>query len=215
MNVKIYVEGGGEGPFNPQACREGFAQFFASMLPGKIRPKIVACGSRTEALDSFVTALSNPEDHQVIILLVDAEGPVVDDDVWVHLKKRDGSKWTKPDLAGADEAYLMVQCVESWFCADPEVLKSHFGSNYDTTKLPKPVNGKDIECHDRKMVVNSINSGFHKINSKAGKKKRRYEKTDAFEIVGLLDWKKVCEASSHLESLRRRLAKLLHTKKSN
>jgi len=215
LNVHIYIEGGGEGPFNPRACREGFAKFFSKMHPDKVRPGITACGSRTDALDAFKTALSDTEtdNHVVSILLVDAEGPVTNNDVWKHLEQRDGATWAKPDLPGADEVFLMVQCVESWFCADHEALTEYFGPKFDTTKVPKAVNGKDIECHDRKAVVAGLSAGLHRINSNQ-KRKKRYGKTDAFEIVGFLDANKICAASKHLNNMKNRLKKLLHTKRT-
>jgi hypothetical protein len=179
-----------------------------------VRPKIIACGSRNDAFSAFKTAISDfePDDNVVPILLVDAEGPVTSDDAWDHLEKRDGPTWAKPKSSVANEVFLMVQCVESWFCADHGALIEHFGPKYDATKVPKAVNGKDIECHDRTLVVSRLSDGLHNINMNA-RKKRRYEKTDAFEIVGLLDEKKVCEASKHLRYMKKRLKELLHTRK--
>lgn len=72
--MKLYVEGGGDAAALKTACREGFAKFLGKAgLAGRM-PRIVACGSRADAYDSFCTAIRNGE---AAMLLVDSESPVL------------------------------------------------------------------------------------------------------------------------------------------
>ena len=69
--MKLYVEGGGDAAALKTACREGFAKFLGKAgLAGRM-PRIVACGSRADAYDSFCTAIGNGE---AAMLLVDPLG---------------------------------------------------------------------------------------------------------------------------------------------
>lgn len=61
--MKLYVEGGGDSAALKTACRAGFSEFLSKAgLKGKM-PRIVACGSRQNAYDSFCTAINSGEDQ--------------------------------------------------------------------------------------------------------------------------------------------------------
>jgi hypothetical protein len=119
---KLYVEGGGQSKALKTACRSGFSRFLEKTgLTGRM-PRIVACGSRQNAYDSFCTALQNGESA---LLLIDSEAEIsqrYQQDIpdrwlpWHHLKSRQGDGWNKPDAAGNADCHLMVQCMEAWFC---------------------------------------------------------------------------------------------------
>ena len=66
--VELYVEGGGDSAALRTACRQGFTQFITNAGIGQ-RPRVVACGSRRDAYDSYCTAVANGEDA---VLLVDS-----------------------------------------------------------------------------------------------------------------------------------------------
>ena len=80
------------------ACREGFTKFLEQTgLKGRM-PRIVACGSRRDAYESFCTALETGESA---FLLVDSEAPVSgqnqqgQSDTWLpwqHLAQRPGDQ---------------------------------------------------------------------------------------------------------------------------
>ena len=70
--VKLYVEGGGDTNALRTACREGFTSFITKAGLVK-RPRVVACGSRRDAFESFCTAIAVGEEA---MLLVDSEAPV-------------------------------------------------------------------------------------------------------------------------------------------
>lgn len=75
--VRIYIEGGGDGKNTKALIRQGFSQFFKPLVElersKKIKWNIIICGSRNNAFEDFKTAL---KDHQEAfnVLLVDAEG---------------------------------------------------------------------------------------------------------------------------------------------
>ena len=73
VGMKLYVEGGGDANLLKTACRKGFSEFLKKAgLAGKL-PRIVACGSRRNAYDSFCTAVGRGERA---LLLVDSEEAV-------------------------------------------------------------------------------------------------------------------------------------------
>jgi hypothetical protein len=139
--VKLYVEGGGHAAVLRTACREGFTQFI--MKAGlKKRPRVVACGSRFDAYDSFWTAINNGDDA---MLLIDSEEAVPGDCQqgenksewlpWPHLKQREGDGWERPNGNADTDCHLMVQVMESWFLADRDTLKAFFGRGFKERKV--------------------------------------------------------------------------------
>jgi hypothetical protein len=199
VSVKVYVEGGGDTNLLKAACREGFRKFFEKFMKRGQSPKIIACGSRNEALDKFRTALlSSPGEH--IVLLVDAEAPVnPDQTVWEHLKHRDG--WAPPPGATDDNTHLMVQCMESWFLADPETLANYFGQGFQASALPKnPL----IEGIDKPTVFRTLEAATRKVKTKGAYSKGGH----SFAILAQIDPNKVRRASPHAERLAVALLRL-------
>ncbi|MFL5344988.1 MAG: DUF4276 family protein [Hyalangium sp.] len=192
MSVRIYVEGGGNTGALKSECRRGFSQFFAKFIPPGKQPKVIACGSRNEALDDFSTALRQyPGEH--IVLLVDAEAPVnPKKTIWEHLKQQDG--WAPPSGATEDNTHLMVQCMESWFLADPETLAGHYGQGFQESALPQNRNIEDIA---KSAVLHALESA-----TRQSKTKGKYSKGGhSFAILALIDPNKVRRASRHAERL--------------
>ncbi len=92
--VRIYVEGGGDGAYGKAQIRGGFGQFLrdpaAQARNKRIRWSVIACGSRNDTFDDFKEALrTHPDAFNV--LLVDSEGSVaVGLPPWQHLLRRPG-----------------------------------------------------------------------------------------------------------------------------
>ena len=57
VNIKVYVEGGGDGRELRAKCRKGFGDFFHSAGMAGHMPKVIACGSRQRAYEKFQAAL--------------------------------------------------------------------------------------------------------------------------------------------------------------
>jgi hypothetical protein len=127
VTPRIYIEGGGEGHLLDTLFRQGWTAFFKTAgLEGKM-PGIVRGQGRTRTFDLFVTAVMNPRPGVLPLLLVDSEGPLAEGSTaWQHLKARDN--WERPAGAGDDQAFLMVQLMESWFLADRGLLHAYFGA---------------------------------------------------------------------------------------
>lgn len=70
--MKLYVEGGGDTAVLRTACREGFTNFITKAGIQR-RPRVVACGGRRDAYESFCTAIAQGE---AAMLLVDGEAAV-------------------------------------------------------------------------------------------------------------------------------------------
>jgi hypothetical protein len=64
--IRLYVEGGGEGNQTKAAVREGFQRFLQDVVRAariqKVRWQIVACGPRQAAFENFMLALDTHPD---------------------------------------------------------------------------------------------------------------------------------------------------------
>ena len=133
VTAALYIEGGGEGKELRARFREGWKKFLDSAGVGG-RTKIVRGGGRQQTFARFATAVSDNSPGTVPFLLVDSEGPVAPGhSVWQHLRARDG--WSRPAGAGDDQAFLMVQVMETWFLADRGALRSYFGTGFGEKAL--------------------------------------------------------------------------------
>jgi hypothetical protein len=126
VTARIYIEGGGQGHLLDTLFRQGWTAFFESAgLKGKM-PRIVRGQGRDRTFDLFFTAVTNPRPGELPLLLVDSEGPLTEGHTqWQHLKARDN--WDRPAGASDDQAFLMVQIMETWFLADLDLLRRYFG----------------------------------------------------------------------------------------
>ncbi|WP_438945729.1 DUF4276 family protein [Sediminibacterium sp.] len=195
--VKVYVEGGGDSNALRTACRAGFAEFLKKTgLIGKM-PRIVACGSRKDAYDSYCIAIEKGEDA---LLLVDSEAAVnaiaqnpPNDPLkwqpWIHLDEREGDKWPRPDIATDLQCHLMVECMESWFLADRNALKSFFGNGFKENQLPPETNA--IENITKNEIFQSLTNATSECKTKA-----KYGKGEhSFKLLSKIDPNKIITAS--------------------
>jgi len=193
VNIKIYVEGGGDRDSLKRKCRRGFSEFFRKAgLNGRM-PRIVASGSRKNAYDDFCVALKNSENDEFIVLLVDSEDPVTTPkEPWSHLKTRDN--WDKPPGVTDDNVHLMVQCMEAWLIADSSTLARFFGKDFNSAMLPKT---QQIE----KVSKSDLYASLEKSTQALGKKKRYGKGRHSFDILEKIDPKMVMTASPYAKRL--------------
>ena len=166
-SIAIYMEGGGDGASAKQALRQGMDTLLEPLKQvaraKSWRWKLVCCGSRNEAHRGFRNALCHG-DGGVIILLVDAEGPVKQS-ARDHLQSRDG--WdvgTTPE----DRIHLMVQAMEAWIVADPPALAKYYGQGFRLAALSKTQNLEDVSKQDlerslRQATQDTRKGRYHKI----------------------------------------------------
>ena len=199
MRVKIYVEGGGDNRESRMACRRGFREFIEKAgLRGRM-PSIVACGPRSKAYDDFKIAQASGDG--IAVLLVDAEGPVKSSTgAWQHLQESDG--WKRPDGAGDDQCHLMVQIMESWFLADVATLEQFYGQAFRQGALPLNPNIEQVSKQDIESGLEQATRGTNKGSYDKNKSKH------GFEILAILDPRKVMEASLHANRLIETLTRL-------
>jgi len=206
VRVTIFIEGGGDRDDLRTECRKGFRQFFERAgLKGRM-PKPIACGARDAAFDRFRTALSIAKSGEFAILLVDSEDPVAIDPAtknhvspWIHLTSQ--ARWTKPATATDDQAHLMVQCMETWFLADPDSLKTYFGPGFKADKIKTHPKLEDV---GKSTVFKELAEATATVKTKS-KYDDRSKGTHSFEILAKLDPAKVREACPHADRLLKTL----------
>jgi Domain of unknown function (DUF4276) len=194
VTVKIYVEGGGDHNKDLQTeCRRGFSEFFRRAgLEGRM-PRVVACGGRQRAYDSFRTAHLNAEAGSLALLLVDSEAPVVEHDPWEHIKLRPGDGWPAPDGATQDQIHLMAQAMEAWFLADKEELQRYYGQGFRPAALRQRPDVENIPKADLFAGLQQATRNSQKGEYSKGR--------DSFEILARIDPAMVKAAALHAKRL--------------
>lgn len=207
-DVFVYAEGGGSGAHSAALqteFRQAFAAFLAKTDLGTTRrPRIVPCGGREQAFDSFCTAIRQ---GQNALLLVDSEAPVHPQNEppqspshqpWRHLATQAG--WTKPVQATDDDAHLMTECMESWFLADWNAIANFFGPGFNAGAKPFSLPEKTSKL----SVYAALQSATATCRTKLPYGKGAH----SFKLLSLIDPAKVAQSSPwakrFLDELRKR-----------
>lgn len=204
MDVKIYIEGGGNSKEEKARCREGFRKLIEKAGFTDRMPRAVACGGRNETFSDFQTGLQNK--NQVSLLLVDSEDIVtgltatVDHDfAWQHLQTRDN--WTRPLGTTNNQALLMATCMESWICADRQTIREHYGTkDLQENALPSLI---DLENRDRHNIQDALAHATRK-STKAYRKGTR-----SFELLAKLNTETLETNLSQFKRLKEILKEVL------
>lgn len=195
MSAVLYIEGGGDNRRLGAEFRQGWKAFLTNAgLSGRL-PKVVRGGTRQQTFDRFVTAVGDSQGGTTPILLVDSERPVAAvHSVWRHLRTRDG--WHKPAAAGDDQAFLMVQVMETWFLADRNALQTYFGDRFITNAIRQWPQLEKVPKETAFDALKKATAGCSKAYSK-GKV--------ASELLAQIDPALVEAACPHAKSLLDRL----------
>jgi hypothetical protein len=189
VSVKIYVEGGGDHNKDLDTqCRRGFSKFFEEAgLKGRM-PRVVRCGGRRHAFDSFRSSHENGARDYLPILLVDSESPVTSADPWEHVRLRPGDGWERPRGASQDQIHFMVEAMEAWFHADKQALAEYYGQGFRVDALSPRSDIDNIPKAD-------LYAGMQKATI-ASRTKGEYSKGQhSFQILALIDPTKVRASS--------------------
>ena len=187
VEMRLYVEGGGDARALRTACRRGFSEFLVKAGLKNHMPRIVACGGRRQAYDDFCTALKQ---GQHAMLLVDSESAVSSGSPWTHLREREGDRWPIPPDATEDACHLMVQCMESWFLTDRDTLSVFFGQGFNPGALPYP--SRSVEQISKGEVFAGLAAATRGCKTKAS-----YRKGDhSFDLLARIDPAKVTAGSA-------------------
>lgn len=191
VRVRLFIEGGGQGSRLNRLFRAAWRDFLVAAGLGGNLPRIVRGGSRNETFEQFLAAVKEARPGELPILLVDSEGPVdADHSAWQHLRHTDG--WERPAGAGAKQAFLMVQVMETWFLADRDALQNYFGPSFRAGQLPRQ---RELESIPKEAVLQSLAAATADCN-------KRYDKgIVSFEILGRVNPVLVAEKCSGAKSL--------------
>lgn len=199
MKVKIYAEGGGEGQLYDTLFRQGWSEFFrVARLEGRM-PRVVRGKGRLRTFDLFQTAITSRKPDELPLLLVDSEGAVqIGHTVWQHLKARD--EWEKPPGATDEQAYLMVQVMETWFLADREMLRYYFGKDLRENHLRQWPALEDVPKATVFDVLEKATAGCDKKQYRKGK--------ISYEMLARLNPTQVENCCPHAKNLLDRLREI-------
>lgn len=131
-SILVYIEGeGGGGTVSKHAHRDGeFRQAWKTFLQpladqaenqGIYSFRCIPGLGGSSTTDRFAHPLPQ-QSGALRILIIDSEIEVPD------VTKPWNVKSGKPDWAGDQNCYLMVQCLETWLLADPRTLEEHYNS---------------------------------------------------------------------------------------
>ncbi len=188
--IRIYVEGGGDGGDSKAKVRKGFSEFLRDLVEiareKRIGWNVIACGSRNSTVDSFRTALrTHPGAFNV--LLVDAEDSV-SLSVRDHLHNRDNWDLT---AASDEQCHLMAQVVEAWLIADLETLEKYYGQGFQSNSIPKT---KNIEDVSKQRLYSSLSAA-----TRLTKKGEYHKIRHGPEILAKVDSSKARGRARHCE----------------
>lgn len=204
MEIRIYVEGGGDLRSGKDTLQRGISQFLNPIREmareKKISFNVIACGSRNFAFDNFCIALRSHPDA-VNILLVDAEGPVQHVNPWEHLRQRDPS-WHIPKLPDT-YCHMMTQAMEAWVIADMNALRAHYGQNFNPNPLPRNPN---VETFPKDQLERAL------IRATSETTKGPYHKIrHGPDILAKADHTVVCRRAAHCRRLFETLRAMIVT----
>ena len=96
----------------------------------------------------------------------------------------------KPDNAGERHCHLMVECMESWFLADRETLKSFFGQGFDDGQLP--AKARPFEAIAKLDIYKALERATHNCKTKS-----QYGKGEnSFKLLAEISPEKVAAEST-------------------
>ncbi len=196
VKIRLYIEGGGDSALQSTQFRQGWRIFFENAgLEGRM-PAIIRGGGREDTYQDFKTAVARRKSDELPLLLVDSEELVAENTTaWAHLKNRDG--WDKPTESGNEDVYLMICCMETWFLADLESLRHHFGAEWRDNAVPA---WTDLEAVPKGTIFDALNKATAGCGHRAYAKGKR-----SFKLLELIDPVQVDDKCPEAKRLLKRL----------
>ncbi len=191
VKAALYIEGGGTSGRLGQLFRNAWSDFFISAgLSGNL-PRIVRGGGRQQTFEQFTTAVRRAGADELPILLVDSEVPVASGhSAWEHLQACD--RWARPPGVSDEQAFLMVQVMETWLLADRNALRDYFGASFRENRLPSQRNLEDVP---KETVLQSLAHATTDCN-------KQYAKgAVSFEILGRVNPDAVSARCPHAKAM--------------
>lgn len=197
MEIKLYVEGGGNGSHRRATIKlqQGFNTFFKELKEAahakKIGFKIIPAGDTQSTYDDFIFSIKNsPQSFN--LLLVDSDEALDDNESARAFLQKKHQKW-KLKTVNDEQCHLMVQIMESWFLADIKELGNFYGKDFKKNVLPKnqdveKIPKADVEDKLKRATEKTTKGDYHKIKHGA-------------ELLEKIDVEKVRQASKHCNRL--------------
>ena len=162
----------------------------------------VSRSCEVEAADKPSTGLSlRPRNPRMVICrssFVDSESAVQPKhSVWEHLRTRDN--WARPQKADDDQAFLMVQFMETWLLADREALQDYFGARFRKNELKE---WPQLEAVPKAAALSALDRATAQCSKRYGKGRV------SFELLAKIDAGRVAAACPHAKNLIDRLKSL-------
>ena len=177
--------------------RPGFHKLFEHHVERtrrqRVRFKLIAGGSRAEAVKDFLRSCTS-QPSNLNLLLVDSEEAVPDTASAIQ-SLRDESFWDGSAACVDDQINFMVQAMEAWFIADPQALVKHFGHDFNSNVLPSPQNAE-------KTLPKDMTAAIRRGLGRGGSRRRDYDKvTDGLKLLQLIEETRVSQHCPHFRRL--------------
>ena len=199
-DVRLYVEGGGDGAETKATLRIAFSDFLAPIrdhFRARAHWNVIVCGGRSQTYEKFCDGLRHyPE--ALNLLLVDSENRLATGMRWNHVAQRTGDAWAKPPEATEESLHFMVVVMETWFLADVETMQMFYGKGFKAASLPKH---NDLE----QIAKRNIEVGLRAATRRTAAGEYKKIKHGA-AILKKLNSAKVRAKATHCEKLFRCLA---------
>jgi Domain of unknown function (DUF4276) len=240
--VLLYVEGGHRDDIELDLdfesdnanFRRNLTRFVGRSLTCEIQGwslDVVLGGGRDEAIKRFNDDVENQVAEEqrrgrainkVRILLVDSEGAIrKGQKCKAHLNSQ--TAWQLGNRVAENRVFLMVQCMESWFVADPNGLDAYYRTmklTFDKSVLTEEV--QKVRAKFRSAGIEQIPKTGKKITHNGEQirnipafiisralKRRDYSKNHGFGIIGFIDPDVVRAACPHCEDFLATLEAML------
>lgn len=178
--VQVFVEGGGDSESLRSECRRAFSKLSERAgFKGKM-PTFVACGTRRNAFERFVTACASAAEKDSLLLVDSEEAVKPSTSPWEHVRQRAGDGGGRPPGAADENLHFMTECLEAWLLTDPQALAKHYGQDWNKSAFPAR---SDIE----KISKNELYQILKRVAGPRGYSKGE----DSFKILALVDTKKL------------------------
>ena len=177
--------------------RKGMDEFLRELKETELakswRLKPSCSGSRNAAFKDFEIACRGGG-HTLVVLLVDAEGPV-SASPREHLSAKEG--WNMRDY-NDDAIHLMAQTMETWILADSEALAKYYGQNFARGALPK---SDDLERVSKVDVAQALKRATQKTKKGAYHKHKIRHASDLLKRIDPEKARKKCRHCARLFSV--------------
>lgn len=199
-SIIIFMEGGGQHKESRAMLRAGMEEFLRELKETaqakSWRWKLSCSGSRDIAFKRFENARRRGG-HTLVVLLVDAEGPV-SASPREHLFAKDG--WNMRD-ANDNAIHLMTQTMETWILADSEALANYYKQNFTRNALP---NSDDLEKVSKADVERALKQATQKTTKGAYHKNKIKHAGDLLKRIDPRKARKKCRHCERLFSVLNR-----------